>query len=355
MVSRSGFKIGSVFVIDDRARASPNKTELEFLGVMASNIMNYLDMQKECRQQQRHMTMSRGLAALVEGKSRIPSAWINNSTLGTKTSRAHAESIDSPTLKDGKRPGEHNIHLNDAIPAQQKGSAVTRSVFPRASNLLRESLDVDYVVFLDAGEDNSTGAGSKRVSVVGFSSNEESTVSNRAPTYDCAIEQKFLKVLYRQYPLGKIWSYHEDGTCDYYDDEPMDLTRDEVPSTSPTGSDSEDTESENEILGRCFPGARQILYAPLWNNGNPDHVAACFAVSKREVPVFTTEIEVAFVRAFVNSTGVICGHLAATLGEQQKGEFISSMSHVRNCPIESRLISPNSPSHRSYDHLFMAS
>ena len=86
--------------------------------------------------------------------------------------------------------------------------------------------------------------------------------------------------------------------------------------------------TQNDVVLDCFPQSRQILSVPLWDSANMDYASACFAVSEREVRVFTTATEVAFVRAFINSLTVGCGPISANLGEQQKGDFISSMSHV---------------------------
>jgi GAF domain-containing protein len=47
LITRSGVPIGSVFVIDDRPRGPPTEAEIEFLGVMARNVMEYLEMRRE--------------------------------------------------------------------------------------------------------------------------------------------------------------------------------------------------------------------------------------------------------------------------------------------------------------------
>lgn len=47
LITRSGVPIGSVFVIDNRPRGPPTKFEIEFLGIMARNVMEYLEMRRE--------------------------------------------------------------------------------------------------------------------------------------------------------------------------------------------------------------------------------------------------------------------------------------------------------------------
>jgi signal transduction histidine kinase/CheY-like chemotaxis protein len=345
LISKSGFRIGSLFVIDDRPHDRLSNDGLDFLGVMATNVMRYLELETESREQRRHMRMSKGLAALVEGKSRIPDDWNNSEPRETGTSPFHAKHIDenAPQASEGTLVPEADVNVKNATP--EESSMLYRSVFARASNLLRESLAVDYSVFVDTSRDHGVGTGDDRlrVKVIGYSSGSQSTASDQGLEFSCSVEQKFLKSLCQQYHDGKIWSYHEDGSLDCYDDTPMSLSRDGEDPVDGHSKYSKRSKQESQILLKCFPGARQILFAPLWDSANgfssPEYFSACFAVSLREVPVFTTEIEVAFVRAFVNSVGATLGHLAAALGEKQKSQFISSMSHELRSPLHGILAS----------------
>jgi hypothetical protein len=85
---------------------------------------------------------------------------------------------------------------------------------------------------------------------------------------------------------------------------------------------------ELKVLTIAFPEARQILYASLWDDGDSEYASACVAVSLQIVPVFTSEIEVTFVRAFVNSFGVVAGQAKLSVAVKQKADFVSSISHV---------------------------
>lgn len=345
LISKAGFRIGSLFVIDDRVHDRLTDSELNFLGIMATNVMKYLELEAESREQRRHMTMTKGLAALVEGRSRIPSEWKNGDPADTGTSPAHAKHIDveAPEASESAAEAENGMDARSAMP--EESSILYKGVFARASNLLRESLDVDYSVFIDTsrGYGTSAEADSSTVNVVGFSNMHESTASDKNLKFSCTMEPGLLRTLCQQYHDGKIWSYREDGTFDYYDSTPMSLSDHDGHSPSANTKQSMRSEHESEILLKCFPGARQILFAPLWDSAtgvsSPEYFSACFAVSNREVPVFTTDIEVAFVRAFVNSVGVICGHLASALGEKQKSQFISSMSHELRSPLHGILAS----------------
>jgi hypothetical protein len=329
LISKSGFRIGSLFVIDDRVHKPLTGNELDFLGVMATNVMKYLELETESREQRRHMTMSKGLAALVEGRARIPSQWSNSEPHTTGTSPSHARHLDAQAPDVSERTPVPEAEIDVIADLPEESSMLYKSIFARASNLLRESLDVDYSIFIDNSRDHGSGTEGEKsnVNVVGFSNSERSTASDRDLKFSCGMQAGFLKSLCQRYHDGKIWSYHENGTFDFYDDTPMSLSADNKPTVSVKRTESSVSRQESEILLECFPNARQILFAPLWDSAtgvsSPEYFSACFAISNKEVPVFTTEIEVAFVRAFVNSVGVICGHLASALGEQQKSQFIS--------------------------------
>jgi GAF domain-containing protein len=53
LVTSAGIPIGSVFVIDDRPHRHPTKDEVDFLGVMARNVMEYLELRRENKTRER--------------------------------------------------------------------------------------------------------------------------------------------------------------------------------------------------------------------------------------------------------------------------------------------------------------
>jgi hypothetical protein len=168
--------IGSVFVIDDRARGLPSRAELDFLGVMARNVMEYLEMKRGSELLQRNDIMSRGLAALVEGESTIPP---QRSEVVSQTSRKTEDSVPPETPKSIRGPPNktftsilESIKIEDSsggeeipsrirLPLRAEDADVTHDrIFARASNLLRESLDSDYTVIFDTNAAITPSVGS---------------------------------------------------------------------------------------------------------------------------------------------------------------------------------------------------
>lgn len=187
LITLGGLYIGILYVMDiDTKPKDLTQVEVNFLGVMASNVMKYLEMQRENAQRKRSTIMSKGLAAFVEGRRRIPADWESTETASTGTSNSHARSLD--IVHNDERRGSRNSESassadgevgspDDADEYRQPNSRPKRAtdlmgrhgsiheseadadmdmheaVLARASNLLRESLDVDFTVFFDTNSD----------------------------------------------------------------------------------------------------------------------------------------------------------------------------------------------------------
>jgi signal transduction histidine kinase len=153
-----------------------------------------------------------------------------------------------------------------------------------------------------------------------------------------------VKRLVRKYAKGYLWSFDENGRAVQARDEALDIESD---STGTTSSDSDGKGTyekysrikEFEAVTSCFPGVRQILFAPIFDPATSNCIYASFAVSLREVPVFTTDIEVAYTRAFLNNVGVEWDRVTVSIADRTKGDFLSSISHEFRSPLHGILAS----------------
>lgn len=380
LITWRGIRIGTLCILDTEHRPQPSKTDLAFLGVIAGHVMQQLEMWRACEQQKRHMTMSRGLAAFVDGRDHIPAEWKNDFEYA-KTSPFvplpdyPSEDADSDEHATASSERTHSVSARTDI----SENAPTTDILERASNLLRESLCVSYTAIFDAdmsytilgseselntepitaaglevngnvsGPGSSANAGgidgtkdaprrsdSKKrpalAKLVSFSTEKAGAEVDDVIRPKAILTIKFLKKLLQRYPTGKIWSFDTDGALVSSEEDPITLgLAEHGDSSSESGMDSDrksTTKRESKVLIRAFPAARQILYASLWDHGDSEYASACFAVSLHAVPVFTSEIEVAFVRAFVNSVGVVAGQAKLSIADKQKSDFIASISHV---------------------------
>lgn len=540
LLTRDNVPIGSVFVIDTRARGPPTQFEINLLGIMAKNVMEYLEMRRESEMRKRNQIMSQGLASLVDGRfsifplagtcqskqpccvpteinaasETIPEEFADLST-STTTTAVPEESVFAPagcsvvlenttsirriddheqeastsrisTSAEAIFGGRLSYHNNTSAPAiaerhyTQKNNLATTNkslsetkttnqassldtppepnsvgklkelptpkidmcrrksccpskaqskpipdilsvnesparrpslskseltgsqgssylktksraeeaednptheqILHRAANLLRESLDVDYTLFLDAIEDctasstseesnlSSMGTDDERPALpprhdsgiclsLDLEPNELSIRPKRTlmPTIhssrnsvrkdasakmisfssqnSCSMIQqeinaefgfrspacKQLRRLLKRYPEGKLWTFTDEGAETSDDEDIIDDVQNANRATKL---------SETRFLVQCFPGARQILYAPLFNVEKSIHVAACFCVCLEPTPIFTPELELSFMRAFMNNVSVACNRSSMAAANRLKGDFISSISHV---------------------------
>lgn len=198
-MTEDGFRIGSLFVIDQRPRdEGPTEDQINFLGVMAANVMQHLDNQREAERRKRIMIMSKGMAAFTEGKHRIDSEWKEQNRAETGTSTAHAKRIDLhrasstydgiqkklPTMADTSQFNtDGGLHGEKIADPEISNHA---SVLARASNLLRESLDVAFSVFLD-----SSKGGSRVVSSIQTDSRASNYGARSQPSFKPGAKVKF--------------------------------------------------------------------------------------------------------------------------------------------------------------------
>ncbi|CAD6447099.1 0feb6957-3fa5-4594-b185-2e97f31d23c2 [Sclerotinia trifoliorum] len=437
LISNTGIPIGSVFVIDPRPREPATRAEIDFLGLMAKNVMEYLEMKRESVQLRRNDVMSKGLAALVEGQSKIPGQVVTDVAVKCqeviRTSSDEANMINTNlrsslivTDNSSATVAEQSLSkivgpprsligdnlLYDASPntpirplTLTDAPATHDRILSRGANLLRESLDVDYTIFFDmsigfstSAEDGQNGevrspenamvdasntsndcastaaqleeigisllnistrpcslnrrtneAGSAKVR--SFSTSTSSSLEGN--TLSCnlyrAPNEKDLQRLSKRYPKGKVWTFNG------YDSE------------SSEGEDSPPYEqmfamqnnphqrrrvrkTDRSIMKQCFPDAREVLFAPLSEAGTELPIVACFAVSLRDIAIFTSDTEKAFVRGFLNSVSIEYNRISIAAADRQKGDFISSISHELKSPLHGILGSAELLSETSLDN-----
>ncbi|KAM3066328.1 hypothetical protein ACMFMG_003164 [Clarireedia jacksonii] len=423
LISKTGMPIGSVFVIDPRPRGPATKLEIDFLGVMAKNVMQYLEMQRESVQLRRNDTMSKGLAALVEGQGTIlrkDVADVVSEHHGVNKGQTNGNILTNSDLTNSLITGDSALaavaeqSLNNIIqppfsiagenllvgstPSIPKdglktvGKPATHSLtLSRAANLLRESLDVDYTVFFDMsvgfssfadespkaekegsakiadtlghhsergfpsihvnGDGDSAAAhrslnhnsGDKRSNEPGvakvrsFSSPTASSLNGDSlPDGLCfPPSEKDLQSLVQGYPQEKLWCFDDYETSDFLQENEDDSTFSRQLSQLHLSGEMSPSAKKRlrKIVLQSFPGAREVLFAPLLEADTGTPIAGCFAVSLRDTPVFTCENEKPFVRGFLNSVSIEYNRISIAAADRQKGDFISSISHELRSPL----------------------
>jgi signal transduction histidine kinase len=184
----------------DRPREGLNDVEMEFLDDIAITIMSYLEVARVKEAHRRSENMVKGLGAFVEGRSSLREWWLDtklNEALGPQDSKDGTEtqsnmkhkseqdsastpvrtehvsagvtieaktagyfgSQDNPLLysssrlpEDTKHQAGSKLNMKPFVADLQETllSADLKDMFSRASNVIRECIEVDGTIFLDA-------------------------------------------------------------------------------------------------------------------------------------------------------------------------------------------------------------
>jgi hypothetical protein len=388
LTTKRGINIGSLYILDDKPRDSIRSDQIEFLGTMASAIMTYLETQREAAVGRRMSRFNQGLNCFVEGRNTMssPLDTAESSPLHsgedqdgdlspqiTTSNSARSRTLDQP-------PPRYSPVFQSTPPIPERldllapGHPVT---FARAANLLRESLDLDKdggVVFYDANngmirgqklnrrgsvlieETDSAGdaseefgqpltncfSGSTTFNSFNPSENRFKTPKNPAKTLALStsanpmlmedaindslrrLDDSFLQNLLNLYPKGKMWVFDESGSLSSAEDDPLS-NQDSTPRQSKR---SRQKQLEASILLRHFPGVRQLLFTPLWDAALSQWFSGCFCWNTVESQVFTADVELTFLSNFGKAVMAECSRLDTILADQQKGDFIGSVSYV---------------------------
>jgi hypothetical protein len=268
-----------------------------------------------------------------------------------------------------------------------KPAPTVDSIFSRAANVIRESIEVEGVVFLDATVSSFGGLSAKvdldgpaqshaqgqtlsssdetgmsdvsldkasgpPCRVIGFSTSTTSSIDGaKYPARRTVLPEKFLAKLLQRYPAGKIFNFDQNGAL-----QSSDSSED---NTSPTASSSHAEkppfvggeldaglggrsksrknpfarQHEGSIILKSFPTARSVAFVPAWNSRKERWLAGGFVYTGTPTRIFTPEGELNYLRAL----GMLA--MAETLrqetaaADKAKSDILSSLSHELRSPL----------------------
>ncbi|PYH67204.1 uncharacterized protein BO88DRAFT_406398 [Aspergillus vadensis CBS 113365] len=442
IVSPKGIVIGAYTILDDKPRASPTSDILKFLTDMAATVMDYLVAGRCRSQHLRGERMMVGLGSFLEGKGSLRSSWLEDNEVATSHSQfddaegridaqqQHKQRSEAVAWVTTNKKGQSDMPfcLNSPVPPSQRDdktrgrrrtspksqastSQATRdqsrfrkpygvranveqglksrlkqetltsqvgATFARAANIVRESLEVEGVVFFDAnfgGQDafvtsgkpewesslessasegevkagkgntasklvqsrvqNSGPASVDPARILGFATSNTASV-NHEMTEDARINisEAFLAGLLHRYPGGKIFKFGEDGAIS------SDDTSDGVFATFNTRGDKKYKETRRSILRQdalallnLAPGSRSILFSPVWDSHKSRWHAGTLAWTKAPQRVFTPDDELTFCTVIGISIMAEIHRLRALSADRAKFDLLAGLSHELRSPL----------------------
>lgn len=415
--------IGSLFVLDDKAREPMGPGNLQFLTTMAENVMSHFENLKEKEDRKRALNMNLCLAAFVDPEHQVrkrkrrrpsqssgrPQSKPSNSSMrvdpsdeasrhmGTRHRNMSNKSRDSAKSKSHTENGSKSEFTSGSESSVEDRIAENDHIetLKRAADLLYEALsltDGGGIVFVETGssaykrhgirkemaadssedeyaESIKTGrresAGhikQRSISSLGRPQQQAEPADSRFsgqnavnilamskgakpfqgfddaadPAGFVALSEGDLLKLIRRHPRGKLFnldpeglvgsssSSEENGTCNaYYMPRPKKITP---------------SKAEAKLLFKHFPGARQVIFLPLWD-ASASRFSALFAYNLSEFRTFCSNPDFLYCIAFGNCVMTEITRQATMAADQQKGDFIGSISHELRSPLHGILAS----------------
>jgi signal transduction histidine kinase len=319
--------------------------------------------------------------ASAQGESPIPSTGADQRPAGSKQNlRTSTEDLQETMLSE---------NLKD--------------IFSRASNIVRECIEVDGTIFLDAsigtfgghtgevhnrfmggqgqeslisssdeerwetptgsaGTSDESPAGSyasqlpetpterwaekkKMCGILGFSTEEKSSLKeDTVSEYYVPVAEAFLQRLLHKYPHGQVFNLDEGGpvTSSMNDTQRTvgDVKHGSSGQNLRTGKLRESAkQAEAKTLLQMLPGARSVVLFPLWDSHRERWFAGSFAWTTLSTRVLTRAEDLSFLAAFGNSIMAEVARLDAMAADRAKSDFISSISHELRSPLHGILAS----------------
>ncbi|THX15495.1 hypothetical protein D6D13_01975 [Aureobasidium pullulans] len=242
-----------------------------------------------------------------------------------------------------------------------------KQAYSRASNLIRESLGAEGVLFLDAsmshvseprpkatsGEvegsafasvstnntsdttdtDSPEFSKSPSCSIMGFSTRAKSSLKGFVPSKNhLGPSRSFQKRLMRRYPNGTVFNFSESGSVYPSSGEEGSSGGDaSATGSSETVRKGKTTRSrsakDGEALSGIFNGASSIVFLPLWNVSAQRFRATALVWVATPLRHFDVSEDVTYLRAFSNSIMAEVARLETIAADNAKTTFISSVSH----------------------------
>ena len=352
-----GINIGSIYILDSKVRPVLNSSEKAFLGVMADNVIQHLEMSRDKKDRQRTFKMNECLSSFVDP--------VSEDVKHRRRYSDHGESTDPDSDTDSRRIADGAARID---------------VITRAAELLREAMDIEEggggVLFLDTAlattlsrkmdqpvvaqglewqeRPPSSQGGSEAATTTGPNTRSSSPevrrkgngitevlahayqtvdTSSDQPEFEPFAPEELLKLI-KRYPRGRMFTFDQEGQelSDSSESESLHSGR---PKSKRRRQRST---ADSAKLRAHFPGARQIMFTPIWDS-TTSRSAACFIYNYSDYRNFSHQLEFLYCITFSNCVDTELLRLANLKASDQKNDFIGSISHELRSPLHGILAS----------------
>ncbi|KAI8239897.1 hypothetical protein K4K55_001389 [Colletotrichum sp. SAR 10_96] len=439
--SRRGVSIGVFSVWSDEPRQELSSNSTQLLRQLSRMVTDHLDSKRTVERHHRAVRMLRGIGSFVEGKATMSNlgsqSQTNDQSLegSLNQNQQRLQDLDNAAAKkaddDESEPGsvapsplaspkkspspsQQRVHrrpssASDVSVGNRRPTTETTIesmteksshnsheegvsyIFSKAANIIRESIEVEGALFLDAAIGSFAGLATKTAASGSFSSSsssDERHSTQRQASLSSVVDvpcrilghsnsltssidrqitskdqrqfsERFLAKLLRRYPSGRVFAFDENGSLqssDFSEEDgatPMSPLAEKKLSTahqeelSPAELSDRARKRNKKLLSRqnegkmlmtLFSGARSVALVPLWDAQKQRWYSGGFVYTKTANRVLTIEGELSYLRAFGT---VIMSEVAkhnARMVDKAKSDLLSSLSHELRSPLHGILL-----------------
>ncbi|OBS18738.1 hypothetical protein FPOA_10466 [Fusarium poae] len=419
-----GINIGVFCILDNKPRESFDEASVQIMRDISASILGQMELTRSGDGRRPGERMVRGLGSYVEGKATM-TGWrssfthafdtdagteegaLNQTQQNLQNRREHASSVgsseqmatpdtfilESPMEKRSSsppRPTEKQPHP-DASGEESRQSQL-KHIFSKAANIIRESIEVEGVLFLDASvgtfagrvrsgsvrhepqthersssssSSSSTSRGHISVSsprgsgdpqtkgapcpILGFSTSMSSSINGEVPAgRSQQVPERQLQRLLRRYPKGKIFNFDSQGVMASSDPTSEDSAMAAFKEykardlqEEPTGENKKNRNvrdpfsrrNEGMAIRDLFPGARSVAFVPLWDSNRQRWFSGCFVYTKTPTRIFTVQGELSYLTAFNTVIMADVIMMESAFVSIATTSLLSSLSHELRSPL----------------------
>lgn len=421
--SPRGINIGVFCIFDAKPRPGLDDASIHLMQDVSKAILKHLELRRSGEGRRPAERMVRGLGSYVEGKATM-SGWQGSFSHAFDTNPATEEGslnsgqqdlqrrqdeLESGSIVDTTEPekirplAESFILANpteagtsasfgslsdQSIPlVDQPRHIQLRRIFSKAANILRESIEVEGVLFLDASVASFAGLVGRRnlprysstkrrpsssssssnysefnanpipssnsdtapatCSVLGFSTSISSSIDGQDPTArNQSLPERHLQRLIRRYPKGKIFNFDHHGVLASSSRSGEEATP--VSGQGSTGHENDQSDhpkltrrregilsrkDEGKVISNLFPGARSVAFVPLWDSNKQRWCSGCFAYTMTPTRIFTVQGELSYLSAFGAAIMADVALMDSSIVTSASTSLLSSLSHELRSPL----------------------
>ncbi|KAG5925478.1 hypothetical protein E4U42_004238 [Claviceps africana] len=384
-----GIDIGVFCVFDTEPRRECDPNTVPIMQDLSRTIMGYLETRRFRDGQRRADRMVRGVGSFVQGKS-TASDWEPAPT-GAETKMAEEKiTLDSSQAEvvkpegsnegeDDSKPIPSSIHRDEGVRVNDGSRQSVQHIFSKAATIIRESIEADGLLFLDAcissfgglataggilglpDDDRRSSATSMTYApgdmsngpcckVLGFSTSSNSSIDGHSQdeyqSYN-RLPQQLLRELLTQFPRGTILDLRQDKVLKTADEGASPVIRQYGRSGVPQNRFKRPREAQPDrsravgeggysieaALKELLPGASNVAFFPLWDTQKRRWYAGGFAWTKKFSRILSIEGELSYLLAFGTVIMADVFRIDAKAVERSKMDVLSSISHELRSPL----------------------